>query len=348
MDWTGNSVNYATLVYVLCMSCSYLTEFSSFQVRIEEKDKRQDLFALATSYIGQLKARWSTLVAEDEFHEKVSNPEKPVKSRPVKEDKEGGGTISSTSEKSKSKSSATKVEPMEVSPASDVSSVPATTSSNSSSSSSNKTTAEPSSTSNSLSSNVVSNIKASKQSVSADSAASSPIVVWVSYSEYNHAFRKIALNWFIYECSKKDKEVADDAPVQKAKVSSSSESRREASSKGSREASESRAENTTEKSSKSSEKRSSSSRPESHSSSSSSKKDSQDVKAKKESSSDRRTSDSDRSRGMIVKLLEMCFSVNYVWIFSVYFIGFIFSDSKRRKVENSVKRRYKWVQVPNH
>jgi len=40
-------------------------------VRSEEKDKRQDLFALATSYIGQLKAKWSTLMNEEDFHQKT-------------------------------------------------------------------------------------------------------------------------------------------------------------------------------------------------------------------------------------------------------------------------------------
>lgn len=92
------------------------------RVRMEEKDKRQDLFALATSYIGQLKARWSTLVAEDEFHEKVSNPEKPVKVKAVKEEKDGGKEASSTSKEgtaketksSKSASSAVKGDAMEV------------------------------------------------------------------------------------------------------------------------------------------------------------------------------------------------------------------------------------------
>ncbi|CAG7823395.1 unnamed protein product [Allacma fusca] len=43
------------------------------RVRAEEKDHRQDLFALATSYIGQLKLKWSTLVAEESFHQKATS-----------------------------------------------------------------------------------------------------------------------------------------------------------------------------------------------------------------------------------------------------------------------------------
>jgi len=44
-------------------------------VRNEEKDKRQDLYILATSYSGQLKARCSKMIHEKDFHlvsEKVS------------------------------------------------------------------------------------------------------------------------------------------------------------------------------------------------------------------------------------------------------------------------------------
>ncbi|ODM96311.1 THO complex subunit 2 [Orchesella cincta] len=80
------------------------------RVRVDEKDKRQDLFALATSYIGQLKARWNTLVAEEDFHEKVISPEKPVK-RPAKDDSSGS---SSTTKDAKSKP-IPRTEPMEVS-----------------------------------------------------------------------------------------------------------------------------------------------------------------------------------------------------------------------------------------
>lgn len=89
------------------------------RVRMDEKDKRQDLFAIATSYIGQLKARWSSLVAEDEFHEKVSNPEKPAKSsRPAKEDSstdKNSSTPSGKEGKSKSGQAAVKSEPMDTS-----------------------------------------------------------------------------------------------------------------------------------------------------------------------------------------------------------------------------------------
>lgn len=148
------------------------------RVRMEEKDKRQDLFALATSYIGQLKARWSTLVAEDEFHEKVSNPEKPVKAKAVKDEKEGGGgggkEASSTSKegtakesKSSKSSSAVKVDAMEVT--STGGDGPSSTSS-----SKGAAAAADSTSSNSQSSGSTGG-KSSKQA--GDSAASSPVVV---------------------------------------------------------------------------------------------------------------------------------------------------------------------------
>lgn len=40
------------------------------KIRNEEKEKRPDLFALATGYSGQLKSRKSTFIPESEFHEK--------------------------------------------------------------------------------------------------------------------------------------------------------------------------------------------------------------------------------------------------------------------------------------
>lgn len=61
-------------------------------MRAEEKDKRQDIFALATSYIGQLKAKWSTLISEEDFHQKPvdKTAEKQGKTKqPLKEDKGG-------------------------------------------------------------------------------------------------------------------------------------------------------------------------------------------------------------------------------------------------------------------
>lgn len=149
------------------------------RVRMEEKDKRQDLFALATSYIGQLKARWSTLVAEDEFHEKVSNPEKPVKAKAVKDEKEGGSggggkEASSTSKegtakesKSSKSSSTVKVDAMEVT--STGGDGPSSTSS-----SKGAAAAADSTSSNSQSSGSTGG-KSSKQA--GDSAASSPVVV---------------------------------------------------------------------------------------------------------------------------------------------------------------------------
>lgn len=42
------------------------------KIRIEEKDKRPDLFVLATGYSGQLKAKKGTFIQESEFHKKES------------------------------------------------------------------------------------------------------------------------------------------------------------------------------------------------------------------------------------------------------------------------------------
>lgn len=49
----------------------------------EEKNKRQDLCALATSYIGQLKKRASTMIHEENFHQVADRPLKEV-AEPVK------------------------------------------------------------------------------------------------------------------------------------------------------------------------------------------------------------------------------------------------------------------------
>lgn len=40
-----------------------------FQVREEEKNQRQDLFTLATSYSGQLKAKSASMIRENDFHQ---------------------------------------------------------------------------------------------------------------------------------------------------------------------------------------------------------------------------------------------------------------------------------------
>jgi THO complex subunit 2 len=40
-----------------------------FQVREEEKNQRQDLFILATSYSGQLKAKSASMIRENDFHQ---------------------------------------------------------------------------------------------------------------------------------------------------------------------------------------------------------------------------------------------------------------------------------------
>jgi hypothetical protein len=39
------------------------------QVREEEKNQRQDLFILATSYSGQLKAKSASMIRENDFHQ---------------------------------------------------------------------------------------------------------------------------------------------------------------------------------------------------------------------------------------------------------------------------------------
>jgi len=48
------------------------------KVRNEEKDKRQDLYALAMGYAGQLKSRKSAMVAENEFHTKDKTQKAPA------------------------------------------------------------------------------------------------------------------------------------------------------------------------------------------------------------------------------------------------------------------------------
>jgi len=50
--------------------------YVNLQVREEEKNQRQDLFVLASSYIGQLKAKSGQMMRESDFHQ-VSD--KPVK-----------------------------------------------------------------------------------------------------------------------------------------------------------------------------------------------------------------------------------------------------------------------------
>lgn len=54
------------------------------KVREEEKNKRQDLFVLASSYIGQLKTRSADMVHESQFHQVADKPNKetPETSKP--------------------------------------------------------------------------------------------------------------------------------------------------------------------------------------------------------------------------------------------------------------------------
>lgn len=46
------------------------------KVREEEKNKRQDLFVLASSYIGQLKAKSGDMILESDFHQVADKPNK--------------------------------------------------------------------------------------------------------------------------------------------------------------------------------------------------------------------------------------------------------------------------------
>jgi len=55
-------------------------------LRNREKDNRKDLYALATAYVGQLKARKSTFVAEQDFHFKeMRKPPQPTQNENSKE-----------------------------------------------------------------------------------------------------------------------------------------------------------------------------------------------------------------------------------------------------------------------
>lgn len=65
------------------------------KVREEEKNKRQDLFVLASSYIGQLKAKSGDMIREVDFHQvadkqnkEVTEPIKPVNGSSAPETKE--------------------------------------------------------------------------------------------------------------------------------------------------------------------------------------------------------------------------------------------------------------------
>lgn len=53
------------------------------KIRNEEKEKRQDLFVLATGYSGQLKMKKGTFIPEGEFHEKENKKTPPVQTQPT-------------------------------------------------------------------------------------------------------------------------------------------------------------------------------------------------------------------------------------------------------------------------
>ncbi|XP_071787081.1 THO complex subunit 2-like isoform X1 [Asterias amurensis] len=58
------------MYFPLVLNLSVVLEKRVDKIRAEEKDKRPDLFALAMGYSGQLKARKSHMIAEDQFHSK--------------------------------------------------------------------------------------------------------------------------------------------------------------------------------------------------------------------------------------------------------------------------------------
>lgn len=70
---------------------SQILEKSVMRVIDEEKNKRQDLFVLATSYIGQLKNKSNELIKEADFHQMNDRPAKNSGDKVVN----GNGTTAS-------------------------------------------------------------------------------------------------------------------------------------------------------------------------------------------------------------------------------------------------------------
>lgn len=68
--------------FPMLVKLSQIIERKVEKVREEEKNKRQDLFVLASSYIGQLKTK-SGMVLESEFHQVADKPNKQA-TEPVK------------------------------------------------------------------------------------------------------------------------------------------------------------------------------------------------------------------------------------------------------------------------
>lgn len=55
--------------YPILAKLAQIVERKIEKVKEDEKDKRQDLYAMALSYGGQLKARSSQMIRESEFHQ---------------------------------------------------------------------------------------------------------------------------------------------------------------------------------------------------------------------------------------------------------------------------------------
>lgn len=59
------------------------------QVREEERNQRQDLFVLASSYIGQLKSKSNDMIREVDFHQVADKPNK----EPAANETKTNGTV---------------------------------------------------------------------------------------------------------------------------------------------------------------------------------------------------------------------------------------------------------------
>ena len=68
-------------ITVNVVECFQVIERNVETVRTEQKDKRQDLFAMAYSYSGQLKNKKSVMILESEFHVVTK---RPVRSNSIK------------------------------------------------------------------------------------------------------------------------------------------------------------------------------------------------------------------------------------------------------------------------
>lgn len=80
--------------FPLLQKLSQIIEKYVLRVIEDEKNKRQDLFVLASSYIGQLKTRANDMMKEADFHQ-ISD--KPAKSSPDTAKVVNGNTTSASS-----------------------------------------------------------------------------------------------------------------------------------------------------------------------------------------------------------------------------------------------------------